>query len=103
VNSASAGLSKLPSVDRVLGFAAVQPLIEEHGRSPVTEAVRKLLVDLRSRANGARVSGSDLSETSLSAQLVERLSAQARPNLRPVFNLTGTVLHTNLGRALLPK
>jgi L-seryl-tRNA(Ser) seleniumtransferase len=103
VNSASAGLSKLPSVDRVLGFAAVQPLIEEHGRSPVTEAVRKLLVDLRSRANGDRVSGSDLSETSLSAQLEERLSAQARPNLRPVFNLTGTVLHTNLGRALLPK
>ena len=97
VNSASAELSKLPSVDRVLGYPAVQRLVEQHGRAPVTEAVRALLADLRKRAGGR-----DLGEAALSARVAETVSARMRPNLRPVFNLTGTVLHTNLGRALLP-
>ena len=103
VNGASVELSKLPSVDRVLGFAAVRRLVEEYGRRPVTEAVRDLLADLRRRSKEEAIGESLLGEPALSMRLAETLAEKSRPNLRPVFNLTGTVLHTNLGRALLPE
>src|SRR5260221_298004 len=94
---ASVPLASLPSVDRLLRSAAAAPLLSVHGRSAVTLALREVLGELRA----AREAG--LSETALLERIATRLDQEARPTLRPVFNLTGTVLHTNLGRALLPE
>ncbi|HEY5896056.1 MAG TPA: L-seryl-tRNA(Sec) selenium transferase [Burkholderiales bacterium] len=93
---ASLPLASLPSVDRLLRCEAAAPLIARHGRSAVTDAIRDLLAELRAAGQGTG------DETALLAKVSTRLDAAAQPTLRPVFNLTGTVLHTNLGRALLP-
>lgn len=92
----SSTASPLPSVDRVMSCPDADPLVEAHGRSAVVAAVRQTLADARSAGRSIRHAPQVLQEVAI------RLAAAARPSLRPVFNLSGTVLHTNLGRALLP-
>jgi L-seryl-tRNA(Ser) seleniumtransferase len=87
-------LAALPSIDRVLQHAG--GLIEAHGRDAVKQAIRDVLDDARA-ARRVLVLDDVLQGAS---SLLER---DRRPSLRRVFNLTGTVLHTNLGRALLPE
>jgi L-seryl-tRNA(Ser) seleniumtransferase len=92
---ATATLRKLPSVDEVLRTAAATAAIGRFGRSAVVTAVRRVIAE--SRAGGVIPGGPE----EVTAEALLRLEAQDKPSLRPVFNLTGTVLHTNLGRALL--
>ncbi len=87
----------LPSVDRLLRGEGAAALIEAHGRAAVTDAIRSVLAELRRSG----VPGAD--EAAIVRLASQRLAAAATPSLRPVFNLTGTVLHTNLGRAVLPR
>ncbi|RAI57777.1 L-seryl-tRNA(Sec) selenium transferase [Roseicella frigidaeris] len=92
-----AALRALPSVDRVLGSPAAAPLIAAHGRAEATAAIRAALAGLRA-AGGAEAA---TAEAAILAGAEDWLAARQASGLRPVFNLTGTVLHTNLGRALL--
>ena len=89
----------LPSVDRVLKLPAVAELFPRYGRPAVTQAVREHLQALRQDYFHLP----DLEEFSLARGVDERLTQSHAPRLKTVFNLTGTVLHTNLGRALLPE
>ncbi len=92
--------SQLPSVDRLLADASITALADLHGRAVITQLVRATLADAREAAR----SGTPLPDVaSLIATVGSGAAAHALPNLRPVFNLTGTVLHTNLGRAPLPE
>jgi L-seryl-tRNA(Ser) seleniumtransferase len=94
-------LSSLPSVDRMLRLEEAQALVRERGRTRVTETIRTVLAEVRSDLQSGRMAGA-VTEEVLVARIRARLETQARPSLRPVFNLTGTILHTNLGRAPLP-
>src|SRR5438552_698800 len=86
----------LPAVDRVLRSADGEALIARYGRSLVLDAVRAALDERRRCGGGA--SASTIAEISAAT-----LARTVQPSQRRVFNLTGTVLHTNLGRAPLPE
>ncbi|MEA2870416.1 MAG: L-seryl-tRNA(Ser) seleniumtransferase [Hyphomicrobiales bacterium] len=87
-------LRKLPSVDEVVRSSAASHAVARFGRPAVVNAVRDVLAEAR---NG----GATMEPGAVIDGALARLAAQAQPSLRPVFNLTGTVLHTNLGRALI--
>ena len=93
-------LSKLPSVSRLLSDDEVAALVESHGQAVITTLVRDTLADAR---EAARAGDPVPDAASLVANVIARARKQALPRLRPVYNLTGTVLHTNLGRAPLPE
>jgi L-seryl-tRNA(Ser) seleniumtransferase len=76
------------------GWPALAPLIARAGRPLVIEA-------LRAWADARRGSDEVADEAACARWCEASLAGLVQPSQRRVFNLTGTVLHTNLGRALL--
>jgi L-seryl-tRNA(Ser) seleniumtransferase len=97
--SGSARLRDLPSVNSVLNTEVASLLLERFGRAASTSAVRMALDDARAGLQAGAPSVPSAEDLAL--QALARLDAEDRSGLRPLFNLTGTVLHTNLGRAVL--
>ena len=92
----------LPSVDRLLSSAPVATLIAQYGRMLTVDVIRDLLQVQRDKL----AQGNDafeFDEAAFIAACRHEVIKRNQPSLRPVFNLTGTVLHTNLGRALMPQ
>ena len=89
----------LPGVDRLLQDARLADLPDRVGRSCVVEAARTVLEEARSRL----LAGGRIDADGLADRVVAHVAAATAPSLRPVLNLTGTVVHTNLGRSALPE
>ncbi|HTM10254.1 MAG TPA: L-seryl-tRNA(Sec) selenium transferase [Verrucomicrobiae bacterium] len=97
-------LRELPSVDRLLNHPRCQSLLAQTSREFVTQQCRELLDEVREAIRaGQSHSNSDIGEEFILTRLAERVAAARGSKLVRVVNATGTILHTNLGRALLPR
>ena len=92
----------IPSLDRLLNEADFAPSLTRYSRTQVTAALREALAALRRQAALGELHPQALVPLSIARTVDARLQQETRPRMRTVFNLTGTVLHTNLGRAPLP-
>jgi L-seryl-tRNA(Ser) seleniumtransferase len=94
----------LPQLDRLLDDPAVAALLALYGREQVKVQARRLLASLRERLTAAPAAPDLAMEI---AQLPERLAGELQAALggavRRVLNATGVFVHTNLGRAPLPR
>ncbi len=98
VEPVSNALRRLPAVATILATPGAAVLLERHGRTATTDAIRQVTDEARSAVRASAALAPDADEL---AQRAGALLDARTPGLRPVFNLTGTVLHTNLGRAVL--
>jgi len=96
-------LREIPSVDRLLKHPRCEILLTRYNHDYVTQKCREVLEQLRAEIRQAPLAGGDLQEDPILGRVEARIAAESRPGHVRVINATGTILHTNLGRALLPQ
>jgi L-seryl-tRNA(Ser) seleniumtransferase len=97
-----AQLRALPSVEKLLSLPTLGHLLLRYNRSYVTEKVRSTLASLRQEIR-SQTSAINVKESEIAGRVAHVIAQEDHSPLRSVVNATGTVLHTNLGRALLAK
>ena len=90
----------IPKVDVLLEMEIIQLLIEQYGRETVMEAIREEMEALRAFIGACEEEEKIVRQIQdLPQQIVRHVERLHTPNMRMVINGTGTILHTNLGRA----
>jgi L-seryl-tRNA(Ser) seleniumtransferase len=97
-------LREIPSVDRLLKHVRCEALLARYNRDYVTQKCREVLDRLRAeiRRDGSLLPG-DIEDDAVITRIEAIIRADSVPGHVRVVNATGTILHTNLGRALLPQ
>src|SRR5258706_2435222 len=92
-------LRELPSIDRLLNHARCAALLSRFNRDYVTQKCRDALDQVRIAIRHGKETLAD--DDAILDQVENRIAAESLPGHIRVVNATGTILHTNLGRALL--
>jgi L-seryl-tRNA(Ser) seleniumtransferase len=96
-------LRELPSVDRLLKNTRAAQLLSRYKREYVIETCRAILDELRAEIRAGKNPAAKELEETLIERVQNRVASESTPRLVRVVNATGTILHTNLGRAVLPQ
>lgn len=93
-------LRKIPSISRLIQLPEINSLMEAYGREFTLDKIRKVIDDIR---KNTWFNDREEITQHIIKKLRENIACQQRAGLKRVINATGIVLHTNLGRAPLPK
>ena len=97
-------LRKLPGVDQIFEITSKMSSIESVPKSVIVNSIRDVLEKRRKRILAADMDDLEesLSENRIIDSVKETVEKAMALNLRHLVNATGVVVHTNLGRSLLP-
>ena len=97
------GFRALPAVSRLLEHPRTERLLARFSREYVVEECRAILDEMRTSISDGASPLASVDVSALVERLESRLTGANRRGLQRVVNATGTILHTNLGRAALPQ
>ncbi len=96
-----AALRHIPAIEQLLIHGTFLAMQKQYSRDLVTEALRSVVAEIRVQI----LSNQEISDFLDDAQLADlthaKLEAITSSTYLPVINVTGTIIHTNLGRSLL--
>lgn len=96
-------LRAIPNVEKCLQALFARPETEEVPVILVKNSVRDVLGEQREKIiAGDKVSKESLSLKKLIPVFLRRIQKEQQPKFRRVINCTGVIIHTNLGRSILP-
>ena len=97
-------LKAIPNVDKCLNELFTLQEVEHVPLVTIKNCVRDVLSELRERIlKGEEVLPESLRLSSIIPVICSRIHKEQQPKFRRVINCTGVVIHTNLGRSVLPK
>jgi L-seryl-tRNA(Ser) seleniumtransferase len=94
-------LRELPSLDRLLNHPRCEALLARYNREYFIQKCRDALDQSRTEIRQGKSIGGALKDEAIVARVEAQIALESQPGLGRVVNATGTILHTNLGRALL--
>lgn len=93
-------LKDLPQIQSLLAHSALRDVIDHTSHEETVAALRKIISQLRAAIlDNAPCDFPDFTSAGFAADVLTEIETARRPNLRPVINATGIIIHTNLGRA----
>jgi len=94
-------LRSLPAIDKLLATEALTQVAKTRPHALVVEAAQTTVDQLRKQLLDDKAPLPAIELSAVAQQVAEKVAELAKPSLRKVINVTGTLLHTNLGRAPL--
>ena len=96
---------KIPAVDRLLLSPEITEVSAIYPRNLILTAINQVLNDIRTKIQKEYITEEvpELSLDTVADLITKKLAKISEPSLKAVINATGVVIHTNLGRSILPK
>lgn len=92
---------KIKKVDKILQVPELEGLRDIYSDLYLMDAIKLAIKIVRDKISNGTIDSEDIIDSSIISETIKHIAIEQKPNLKRVLNCTGTVLHTNLGRAIL--